>query len=253
MSRSGFTVVLITRTHLAAFLGVCCLLAILWVGVFDKRSAPVTAPAGVRPGLPIDQPVRQVPGVQGQVALTINVDWGNDELLQMLELFERMNVRATFFLTGRWAKNFPDLARLIAEKDHEIANHGMSHDHPTQISLERLIEMIHGNVELIEEQVGVRPVPLFAPPYGEQDERVVKTAAQFGLWTTLWTYDTIDWQEPPPHVIVDRIVPRAQAGGIVLMHPKPQTVQALPDMITGLRDKGLEPVPLWQMMQATDH
>ena len=112
------------------------------------------------------------------------------------------------------------------------------------------VELIQGNVPVLREAAGVEPVPLFAPPYGEQDARVVRTAAELGHWTTLWTLDTIDWQEPPPETIVERVVPRARDGAIVLMHPKPQTVAALPRIIAGLREKGYRLVPLWQMMQS---
>lgn len=250
MSPTGFYSVVITRKRIVAALAFILALVIVWIGVGHWRTRSVSAPPGASPTVPMDRPVREVKGATGRIALTINVDWGNEDLLQMLDLFDEHNVKATFFLTGRWATSFPEIAREIAARGHEVGNHGLRHDHPTQISAAALHEMIAGGIRAIEEATGVRPVPLFAPPYGEQDERVVRTAATLGLWTTLWTYDTIDWQEPPPHVIIDRIVPRASDGGIVLMHPKPQTVQALPEMIRALRQKGLEPTPLWEMMQA---
>lgn len=219
-----------------------------------QRQRPMAPPEeidaiGGLNALTIEEPVRRVPGAPGKVALTINVDWGNDELADMLDIFDDHDVKVTFFPTGRWANQFPELARILQDRGHEVGNHGLTHDNASQISETKLHEMIVGGFEAIEKAIGTRPIPLFAPPSGDYNERVVKKAASLGVWTTLWTYDTIDWQNPSPAVIIERIVPRAEEGGIVLMHPKPQTVQALPDMIRGLREKGLEPVPLWQMIE----
>lgn len=198
--------------------------------------------------LSMNEPVRQVPAAKGQMALTINVDWGNDELVAMLDVLDNYETKATFFLTGRWTKNFPELAKEVARRGHEIGNHGMSHAHPTHLSDGDLRTLIEDNIQLLKETTGTEPVPLFAPPYGEQDERVVRIASSLGQWTTLWTLDTIDWQNPSPDVIVQRILPRASDGAIILMHPKPQSLQALPTIIEGLKEKGFMLVPLGQMM-----
>jgi len=250
--RRGLRVFVVTRRELLAAVLAAAFLTGLCLGALGTPARRVSAPPHSGPGygIPRDQPVREVPSAGKAVALTVNVDWGNEELVQMLDVLDQHGVKATFFLTGRWAKLFPELAREIAARGHEIGNHGLSHAHPTQLGRDALVELIQGNVPVLREAAGVEPVPLFAPPYGEQDARVVRTAAELGHWTTLWTLDTIDWQEPPPETIVERVVPRARDGAIVLMHPKPQTVAALPRIIAGLREKGYRLVPLWQMMQS---
>jgi len=91
---------------------------------------------------------------------------------------------------------------------------------------------------------------LYAPPYGEWDRRVVRQAADLGFHTTLWTLDTRDWQDPDAATIVARVVPKAASGSIVLMHPKPNTVAALPAILDGLTAKGLRAVPLTEMLKA---
>lgn len=284
MSQGRFRVIVITRRRLAIFLFLAAAVLGMWT-TYVREVAPASAPSersvprserqdappamhvepdGLRPdggrvaGAPRTavrselsplRPVREVPSAKGMMAFTINVDWGNDELVQILDVLDDHGVKATFFLTGRWAKLYPQLAREIAERGHEIGNHGLSHAHPTQLTRERLVELIAQNTSVLKESTGVAPVPLFAPPYGEQNERVVQVAAEHGYFTTLWTLDTIDWQDPAPETILQRIVPRARDGAIVLMHPKLQTLQALPRMITGLKEQGFTLVPLWQMMQ----
>ena len=182
------------------------------------------------------------------MALTVNVDWGNEVIPAMLDTFDRYGVKVTFFLTGRWAKAYPELAAEIASRGHEIGNHGTDHAHPTRLSDAELRDHIAANVEILRQAARTEPVPLYAPPYGEQDARVVRTAASLGHFTTLWSLDTIDWQDPPPETIVRRVVPRAADGAIVLMHPKPQTLEALSEILEGLEEKGYKVVPLWQMI-----
>ncbi|MBM7557920.1 divergent polysaccharide deacetylase family protein [Halanaerobacter jeridensis] len=73
-------------------------------------------------------------------------------------------------------------------------------------------------------------------------------AHKIGYKTIMWTVDTIDWQRPEPEVIVERVVPKAENGAIVLMHPTKATVEALPKMIAGLKDKGYKLVTISQLL-----
>ncbi len=246
--KSPLRVTIITRRHIVFALGFIVVLVGVWKGVGALSGWNRAEQTTARPVLSMSEPVRQVAGAQKQMALTINVDWGNEVIPQILEVLEEKEVKATFFLTGRWATKFPEMAKVIAEHGHEIGNHGLSHAHPTQLSADALARHIAGNVEALREATGVDPVPLYAPPYGEQDARVVDLAKSHGLWTTLWTLDTIDWQNPAPATILQRIVPRAIDGGIVLMHPKEQSLEALPSMIDGVREKGFAWVPLHAMI-----
>ena len=65
----------------------------------------------------------------------------------------------------------------------------------------------------------------------------------------MWTIDTIDWQEPSVETTIDRVISKAQNGGIVLMHPKPNTVEALPQIIEGLHNKGYQLVPVGKLLE----
>jgi len=68
------------------------------------------------------------------IAFTCNVDWGNEEIPLMLEILEKNNLRITFFVTGRWAKNNPELLKEIYNKGHEIGNHGYGHRMHSKLS-----------------------------------------------------------------------------------------------------------------------
>ena len=66
--------------------------------------------------------------------------------------------------------------------------------------------------------------------------------------TVLWSIDTVDWQNPTPQWIINRVENMTQSGAIILMHPTPVTVKALPEILTTLKEQGYEIVPLEKLL-----
>lgn len=183
------------------------------------------------------------------VALMVNVDWGEEFLPSMLEVLKSKNARVTFFVVGRWARKNPDLLRRMHAEGHEIASHGESHKLATRLSDAELDRLIAQGISTLRETLGVEPSPLFAPPSGDCDARVVSAAERHGCKTILWTLDTVDWKRPSAATIVERVVPRAVPGALILMHPTRPTLEALPEIIDGLRHKGLEPAVVTKVIE----
>src|SRR5690606_499346 len=132
---------------------------------------------------------------------------------------------------------------------HEVGNHGMNHSHPRQLSDDALRALIDDAARLLQELTEGRAVNLFAPPYGEFDGRIVRVARESGHATVMWTIDTIDWQRPSPDVIVRRVVDAIRPGAIVLAHPVPQTVEALPSILERLAAAGYRAVPVGELIR----
>ncbi|MEM5770495.1 MAG: polysaccharide deacetylase family protein, partial [Bacillota bacterium] len=178
-----------------------------------------------------------------KMAFACNVFWGEEYLPGMLEIFQRENVRVTFFLGGSWVKKHPELVKEMALKGHELANHSFSHPHPNNLSKEQNKEQVLQTETLIF-SVAQQKTVLYAPPYGEFNQSVLQAADELGYKTIMWTVDTVDWKKPSPEVIKARVLKKAQNGAIVLMHPTEPTLAALPELISELKQQGyvLEPV-----------
>jgi probable sporulation protein (polysaccharide deacetylase family) len=203
--------------------------------------------------LPPDDPPEELPIFQGnpakkQIALVVNVAWGNDELLEMLSIFEREAITCTFFLVGRWADAFPHLVQEIYQRGHEFGNHAYSDPHLPKLSADKIAEEISRTTEAIRRAVGEVPVPFFSPPYNDYNQVVLDVAASSGYRTVLCSLDTADWMRPGVDRIVRRIVPRAHNGAIVLMHPTEQTPAALELIIPGLQHQGYELVTVSRLL-----
>jgi len=171
------------------------------------------------------------------MAFTCNVAWGNEYIPPLLEIFREKNVKATFFIEGRWAEKYPDLLRLIYESGHEIGNHGYSHAHHAELSYEQNLNEIKKAEQTIENIIGVKTT-LFAPPYGEFSEQTMKAASTMNYRLIMWTIDTIDWKKPGVDYIVNKVLDNAGNGKIVLMHPTEDTVKAMPTIIDNLYREG---------------
>lgn len=168
------------------------------------------------------------------VSFLINVAWGSEHIPSMLHILEKYNVHATFFLEGRWVKENPQLAKMIADAGHEIGNHSYNHPDMKTMSKQAIREQIVKTNDAIEAATGIKP-RLFAPPSGSYRDDVVYIAHELGMYTILWTVDTIDWQKPSPSVIVERVTSKVHNGAMILMHPTVSTVKALQPLIQSLQ------------------
>ncbi len=176
-----------------------------------------------------------------RVALAINVAWGEEYLPEMLKILAEEKTKVTFFLVGTWVKTFPDLTKELFRCGHELANHGSYHGHPLQMKREELKRIISDNERLIESVTGKPSVSYFAPPYGEISPLIVSAAGELGYQTIMWSVDSVDWKKPAPEILLNRVLSKIEAGGIILLHPTAPTKTALRELIRSLRKKGLEP------------
>lgn len=181
------------------------------------------------------------------VALTCNVVWGEEYLPHFLDILQEKETRMTFYLGGKWAEENQNLACRIAAEGHEIANHGYDHRHHNNLDLAGNQVEITKASEAILGVTGTE-AKLFAPPYGEFNETIVRAADDLGYKTVLWSIDTVDWKLPGVNVIVGRVLGKAHNGAIVLMHPTAQTIEALPAIIDGLREKNFTLVTVTEIL-----
>lgn len=194
---------------------------------------------GKDPVASANAPVYQGNAKDKKIALTFNVVWGEEHVSQILGILKENGTPGTFFIGGQWAEDFPELVKDIFNSGHEVGSHGYSHPHPDRISKLSNINEIKKTEDILFKITGVKPV-LFAPPYGERGEVVLKAAEETGYTVILWSIDTIDWQLPPPELMVLRVAEKAHNGAIVLMHPTVPTVKALAVIIQELKKQGYE-------------
>lgn len=168
------------------------------------------------------------------VAFACNVDWGNEHIPAMLEIFENEDIKITFFVTGKWAEKNPDLLKIIYDKGHEIGNHGYNHVDYDRLSYEKNREEILKADTVIRNTLNIEP-KYFAPPSGTYNDNTILAAKDLNYDIIMWSIDTIDWrQDSDSEKIKTRVLDKIHNSAIILMHPTEETVKALPDIILDL-------------------
>jgi len=135
----------------------------------------------------------------------------------LLDLFDRYNIRATFFLIGRFVRACPQLAAEIAARGHLLANHTENHPRLTFCSPPRIFDELAGCRESILMATS-REVTWMRPPFGfrgPQLNRAVRRAGIAGV--VMWSLWLWDWYPQPAERVIRRLR-RARGGDIVLLH-----------------------------------
>ncbi|NLV75549.1 MAG: polysaccharide deacetylase family protein [Tissierellia bacterium] len=172
------------------------------------------------------------------VAFACNVDWGDEYIPTMLEIFKEKNINITFFVTGKWAAKNPELLIKIYEQGHEIGNHGYRHIDYDKLSYEENKEEIIKAHNTIREIIKSKP-KYFAPPSGAYNDNTIKAAKDLNYDIIMWSIDTIDWhKDSNKQKIIERVTNKIHNSAIILIHPTEETIKALPDIINFLYSKG---------------
>lgn len=136
---------------------------------------------------------------------------------KILELLERYGVKATFFMIGKNVSLYPELARCVAEKGHEIGSHTYSHPHMLRLSSKALLEEIK-DTERILSQLGLPMPTLFRPPEGYRTQEQCAVLKEAGYRVVVWSLDTHDWKNTPSEEIVKYVMRNVSGGDILLFH-----------------------------------
>ena len=187
-----------------------------------------------------------------RIALTIDTelaghvaDPGNPA--RQLDALAAAGAPATFFVQGRWAGAYPELARRIVAEGHRLGNHSYHHAPLAMMTNDGIRHTVQRAEETLTKITGIDPRPWFRCPYGdgENDPRVLGMLAELGYRNVGWEVAPEDWTDGrDADDLVETIVAGAVAAGggaRVLLHSWPDvTATTLPRIIARLREAGAE-------------
>lgn len=192
-------------------------------------------------------------GDEKLVALTFDAAWGADKTLKILEILEKYDVKATFFLVGFWLDKFPEETKAIAQSGCEIGNHSNNHLQMSKISEEKIVEELEYVNAKVKELTGKTP-SYFRPPFGDYDNELIETAKKLGLQTIQWSVDSLDWKGLSATEITSRVTKNVKNGSIVLFHNNSDNIlEALPLVLANLINQGYKPVTMSELVYEDDY
>ena len=223
--------------------------AALCLGLAAVMFYLVSYPSTIRASASTRQlPIYCVQRDQKLVSISFDAAWGNEDTQQLIDILEKYQVKATFFVVGEWVDKYPESVKALHDAGHEVMNHSNTHAHYPQLSSDQVIADLNACNDKIEAVTGVRPT-LVRLPYGDYDDNSINAARSIGMEPIQWDVDSLDWKELSASEITQRVTSKVQAGSIVLFHNAAKhTPEALPGILEKLLQDGFTFVPISQII-----
>lgn len=223
-----------------------------------NRAAPQPAPR------PAEQASQRQPAISraaqlglptqseaGAPILYLTFDDGPNPVLtpQIVDLLDRFDAKATFFVVGAHLNRSPAALLPVAEGGHTIANHTWSHKSLVGMSAEGVAGQLNRTADLVQETVAAiwpaaSRISYLRPPYGALDAQTAELVNDLGYRVVTWDIDPRDWRRPGAAAIASAVINRAFPGAIVVLHDggggSQQTVDALETILETLSEQGYQ-------------
>lgn len=185
------------------------------------------------------------------VALTYDDGPNPPYTLDLLDVLDVHEVKAAFFMVGREVEARPDVAREVLARGHEIGNHSYSHS-PLILRSPSFVRRQIDATDARLRDVGVEGEILFRSPYGANFFAVPYVLWRQGRKNILFDVIVGDWEVQDPERIAARVLKRARAGSIIVLHDgggeRAGTVAATALIIARLRDRGYRFVSVRELL-----
>jgi peptidoglycan/xylan/chitin deacetylase (PgdA/CDA1 family) len=186
------------------------------------------------------------PSGSRQIALTFDDGPNDPHTLRLLEVLARHEVKATFFMIGRFVQQRPEIAREVAAAGHVIGNHTFNHPNLIFCSPARVRTELARCREALNDAVGEHST-FFRPPYGGRLPHVLRVARGLGLKPMMWSVSSKDWRLASAEAIERQVASNTRGGDVVLMHDgaphgiavdREKSVSAADKIIRRYKDQG---------------
>lgn len=170
---------------------------------------------------------------------------------EILDILDEYGIRATFFFIGVNVEAYPESAKMVVSRGHEIGNHTYSHKNLRDLTYEETCQEIDLGEGAVLEITGQRTC-LMRPPEGKMGDALLVAAGERNYNVICWSVDTMDWAHTPTEAIVQNVLTSTEAGDIILCHDyvsgESPTPAALRQIIPVLLERGYEFVTVSELI-----
>lgn len=187
-----------------------------------------------------------------ELAFTYDDGPNDRSTMELLEIFNRFQARATFFMMGSYVRQRPEIARAVHAAGHLVGNHTLTHPFLADKTLAFVRNEVRGCTELLEDTLGVA-IRYFRAPYGARRPAVLREVRELGLVPVQWNVHGNDWDPISAKGILQRLerrmapVRRQGRGVNLLLHDgfdknlgadRSDTVRATEILLAQAREEG---------------
>jgi len=191
-----------------------------------------------------------------QLALTYDDGPNDPHTLRLLEVLAKHDVRATFFLIGRYVQQRPEIAREVALAGHALGNHTFSHPNLIFCSQTQTRIQLQECTRAIQDATGQTP-KLFRPPFGGRRTSTLRIVRELGLTPVMWDVTGFDWNAHSSAAVEQKVMKETRGGSVILLHDgshkqlgldRSHTVAATDALLTRYKAEGYEFVTIAEML-----
>ena len=156
-------------------------------------------------------------------------------------------VHGTFFLVGKFADRYGKITLMLNNAGHELENHSFTHPRLYKLWVEKIMREAERCDEVFE-SLNIRKTHFLRPPGGGFNMKIFNAMRRMNKKLGLWSLNTADYTVRPKEEIVRLVLSSVRPGDVILMHSgTPNTVEALPEIIKTLRERGFNFVRLEEL------
>lgn len=172
------------------------------------------------------------------VLLTID-DGPSNQSENLMAILAKHNVKVIFFINGNHDKDYKGVIKKEYDAGHAVGNHTWSHQNLKQIKDNVALKEIDSTTKLIADITGSNP-RFFRSPFGISSEFSRAHLKKENIISMNWSASTLDWEKSArdKKVFVNNVMKDLHPGAIILMHEHEWDVNALPDLILAIKEKG---------------
>jgi len=179
------------------------------------------------------------------IALTFDDGPKNGTTNKILDVLEKYDARATFFVVGEMVEKAPELVKREYDIGCQVGNHSYSHPILTKLGLDGAKAEINKTSDLVFKATG-EYTRIGRPPYGALNHEI-KAASGFEWFN--WSIDTLDWKSRNTDSIYKKVMESVGDGDVILMHDLyTTTVQAVEKIVPELTQKGFQLVTMQELI-----
>ena len=191
-----------------------------------------------------------------EIALTYDDGPNDPYTFHLLDVLAKHNVRATFFMIGRYAEKRPDIAQQVVKAGHVVGNHTFTHPALALQSVAKIRTELADCSRALDNAIGAHS-NLFRPPFGSRRPVVLRIARELGLHPVMWNVTGYDWSAKSSESIEKNVARQVRGGDVILLHDgghlqfgadRSFSVQATDRMIALYKLQGREFVTIQEMM-----
>lgn len=184
--------------------------------------------------------------------LTFDAGYENGCTAKILDILQKHNVPATFFLVGNYLETNPDLVRRMVAEGHTVGNHTMHHPDMSKISdIVEFQKELEDLEALYLKITGQKMEKYYRPPQGLYSEENLKMAQKLGYKTVFWSLAYVDWnndKQPTKDYAFAKLLPRTHNGAVILLHSTSETnATILDELLTKWQEMGYRFAPISQL------